>query len=158
MIEIKNGYAVMMFTDRFELDTYPLSEKTEQYLAENFKRKLLDMRVFDAEIEYRVFRGDVGQKLHERILKDNGEDQLEDEQYLDIDTIASAKSFQENHMVKATGGGCYRLPQDGFHDMKVKIKKHIAYEPETGQAYIRDWRLVDFFVQKEDKSEKRDGR
>ena len=65
-IEMEKGYAVMMFTDRFEVDGYPLSPECEQMLASGFEDKLLDMRVFNEEKEYRIFRGDAGRDFHFR--------------------------------------------------------------------------------------------
>ena len=148
-IEIENGYAMLMYTDRFDLDRYPLSEETEKYLSKNLEVKLLDMRIFNKKSEFRLFRGDVGRDLKCRVCKDEGRDFYEDEQYLDIDDIRSGKCFEKEGVVRATGGGYYRLPLESYKDVKVIIKNYVDYDKETGQAYIKDWRLAGFVTEKE---------
>ncbi len=53
--------------------------------------------------------------------------------------------FQKNSLVRATGGGCYELPLKGFQDAKIRLRNYLGYYEESGQAYVRDWRLTDVF-------------
>lgn len=91
-IDIDNGYAIIMCTDRFIIAEYPMGE-VESELDEIWENRLLDIRVFNSEKEYRLFRGDVGRGFSERILDDRAGDYFDDEQYLDIDTKRSKKTF-----------------------------------------------------------------
>lgn len=160
-MEEKDGYAIIMFTDRFEVDKYPLSEERKKDLEQNFGQKLVDMRVFNEECECRIFRGDAGKKFHWRVRKDvkknqsdgrSSEQYFDDEQYLDIDEIKSKRSFKEEGKVYATGGGAYRIPVKSYDEVKnakLIIRNYLEYEEETGQAYIKDWRLVKIFREEE---------
>lgn len=141
---ITKGYAVIMTTDSFIVDNYPLKDENEQYLAEKLNDRALDIRIFNKNMEYRIFRGDVGRKFAYRLKEDVGEEFFDDEQYLDIDTDRSLSFFSKEHKVQATGGGYYMLPLDSMEDVKIKIRNYIAYEKDSGEAYIKDWRLVEF--------------
>lgn len=150
-INIKSGYVVAMFTDKFEF--YSFDENTENILNENFEKKLIDMRIFNKDKECRIFRGDIGSKFYFRDSDDYiGNDYYDDEQYLDIDTKHSIDSFKNSGIVKAIGGGSYKLPFCDFNDIKICIRNYIDYNSESGQAYIKDWRLVDLKKEQEDKN------
>ena len=148
-IQISGGYAIIMCTDCFEVMEYPL-EKTEKFLAESWNDRLLDVRIFDSEKEYRLFRGDVGRPFSETILDDSLGDFFDDEQYLDIDTKRSAGTFAENKKVKATGGGSYTLPLDYFQGVKLKLRNYLGYD-ERGHAYVKAIRVTGF--KEEEKNE-----
>ncbi len=144
-IIVDEGYAVIMTTDSFIVDYYPLSAENEAYLEKELGDKLLDMRVFNKNAEYRLFRGDISEELRSRTLNDvdNTMDTYMDEQFLDIDDKRSVKCFKESGMVRATGGGYYKLPLESFNDIKLVIKNYVLYDA-NGQAYIKDWRMCDF--------------
>lgn len=146
---ISGGYAVMMFTDRFEVDIWPLAEQNEERLEKEMSQKLLDMRVFCESAEYRIFRSFVGAEFVAAYSRDEGQEYYDDEQYLDIDEKESAKTFGQAQMVRAMGGGYYRLPLESYRRMKVRIRNYVAYDEASGQAYIKGWRLVGFFQEKE---------
>ena len=141
-IDIDNGYAIIMCTDRFIIAEYPMGE-VESELDEIWENRLLDIRVFNSEKEYRLFRGDVGRGFSERILDDRAGDYFDDEQYLDIDTKRSKKTFMEQKKVRATGGGFYMLPLDDYQDIKLKIRNYLGYD-ERGHAYVKAVRLIGF--------------
>lgn len=155
-INVADGYAVVIFTDSFEVEKYPiLSDKTEKLLEEHLHDRLLDLRVFDESYEYRLFRGDAGSEFNSRIINDKNPranegldagDYFDDEQYLDIDTKASKEIFEKEKKVYATGGGKYSLPLPDMNDTKIRIRNYIAYEEDTGTAYIRDWRPAGFII------------
>ena len=143
-VRITDGYAVLMLTDRFLVDRYPLSDDTERLIESFFEQKLLDMRVFDQSVEYRIFRTDAGGDFRFRVLPDEGEEYFDESQYLDIDEPRSKESFEQGKEVRATGGGSYHLPLEYYQDAKVIVRNYIAYDENSGQAYIRDWRLAGF--------------
>lgn len=138
-ITITNGYAVVMFIDEFIVEKYPLELDDQTKLQNEWNKKLLDIRVFNKDKEYRVFRGDLGSPFCYSCIEDDSEklECFEDEQYLDIDTTKTGNGF-----VSATGGGSYKLPVYGKGDIKVYIKNYIDYDT-MGQAFIRKWRLTD---------------
>lgn len=144
-VQIQRGYAIIMTTDRFVADEYPLSTQNKEYLKSNIE-KLLDMRIFNEHAEYRVFRGDIGRSFMMRFKQDTeGEDYYDDEQYLDIDESRSAPGFQKGKQVRATGGGYYALPLDSCKGIKLIIRNYLGYRDGSGQAYIKDWRLLGFY-------------
>ena len=66
--------------------------------------------------------------------------------------------FKAGHMVRATGGGIYHLPLETMNNAKVEIRNYVGYDEETGQAYLKDWRLRRFFVEKGGKADGAEGR
>lgn len=149
---MEKGFFFAMLTDEIMWESWPLSSEKR----ENFRKKegkLLDIRIFNKEKEVRMFRGDIGRKLQGRSIDDGKAipDRLEyfdEEQYLDIDDKRSEEVFAKEKKVFATGGDCYFLPLPGFVDAKVKLRNYLGYYEETGQVYIRDWRLMDLFQEK----------
>ena len=149
-IDIKNGYAVIMFTDCFEIAEYPITDsETAEKLDKGFGTKLIDIRIFDAEKEYRVFRGDVSSKnFFFRKLDDLcSETMCDDEQFLDIDVVRTTEDYINSSKVRAVGGGFYKMPlkniqNSNLNDIKIHIRNYVHYD-EYGQAYIKDWRITD---------------
>ncbi len=146
------GFLFAMFTDEIVWESWPLtSEKRENFRKK--EGKLLDVRIFNKEKEVRMFRGDIGRKLQGRSI-DDGKDILkqqeyfDEEQYLDIDDKRSEEVFAREKKVVATGGGCYSLPLPGFVDAKVRLRNYLGYYEETGQVYVRDWRLMGLFQER----------
>lgn len=128
------GYAVLMYTDEFDVVEYPCEIKDEN--------KLLEIRIFNNECEYRMLRGCIGEEFSYRYVDDIDKDYFEDYQRLDID----ATKGKDYGKVFATGGGKYSLPinlASNGKDLFVKIHSYIKYD-DNGLAYIDDWRLVDF--------------
>lgn len=147
--DIKDGYIFAMYTDTILFEKWPLTDERK----EDFRRKedkLLEARVFSKEKEWRLFRSDIGKKnFILRLLEDTENmDYYDEEQYLDIDEKRSGTLFLNEQKVRATGGGIYSLPLFDYRNVKIKIRNYIAYYEETGQAYIRDWRLTDLFQEK----------
>lgn len=154
-IEVEKGYAILLFTDRFQVDEWPLSKENEDGLEKDFDDKLLDMRVFCEEMESRIFRGDAGSDFFSRTAIDAGRDFYDDEQFLDIDETLSEKGENGFWKIRATGGGSYCLPvkafvntkgllADSIQNAKIRLRNYIDYDEKSGQAYIRDWRLCGF--------------
>lgn len=153
--EMKEGFCFAMLTDEIFWESWPLSPERQKAFRKK-EWKLLDIRIFNSEKEMRMFRGDIGRKLQGRSIDDNGkaltpEDYFDEEQYLDIDSKRSGDLFLKGQKVMATGGGCYHLPLAVFENAKVSIRNYLGYYEETGQAYVRDWRLMNLFQEKEEK-------
>lgn len=147
--QIKQGFLFAMLTDQIVWKSWPLSD-TDRGDVQKRQDKLLDIRVFNCEKEARMFRGHVGGVLKGRLADDTRElldwqEYFDEEQYLDIDDVESVDSFQKNNRVKATGGGGYELPLKGFKDAKIRLRNYLGYYEESGQAYVKDWRLMEVF-------------
>ncbi|MBR5315364.1 MAG: hypothetical protein IKU44_01125 [Firmicutes bacterium] len=140
---IENGYVVASLTDAYIVDFWPMEKDS----LDGKEGKILEVRVFNEEKEIKMFRTDISKEFRMRIREDAGETETEyfdEEQLLDIDTKKSAKSFAEEHMVYATGGGRYFLPLADMKGAAVKIRYYLDSYKESGQARICDWRLVTF--------------
>lgn len=147
--KMTEGIIFAMLTDEIIFEKWPLAPREKEDFREK-EHKLLDVRVFNEKKEIRMFRGDIGRKLQGRVQDDEKEaadtiDFFDEEQYLDIDSVRSKELFRIKGKVAATGGGCYRLPLEGYADAKIKIRNYLEYYKPTGQAYIKDWRLVRLF-------------
>ena len=150
---VEKGYVLAAMTDNYIVDTLPL--KNEKIVEE----KLLEIRVFNIEMEAKLFRSDISKEFSYRLIDDannkyennikiNKEldysDYFDDYQYLDIDTQKSEDSFKDNHTVRTTGGGRYHLPMEKMEDVMIKVRMYFDKYPETGQARVFDWRVMDF--------------
>lgn len=138
------AYAMLIYTDTFEVLTYD-----EFVHADIDEETLLDLRIFNEEKEFRIYRDYCGTTFYPSI-KIIDEDMIascdvyDDYQYLDIDLKRTRKDKHQGK-VRATGGGWYKLPlrDDELVDAKLKIRNYVAYDI-LGQAYIKAWRLVGF--------------
>lgn len=127
------GYVLMLSTDQCVLDTYPVSYKNREYLTQNFEKRVLELRFFNKEKEHRLLRTDVRKEFQVRTTcgDDASQDYYDDEQYLELEFLKRSKQclvlFEKNK------------------DIKVTIRNYVDYE--QGQAYIKDWRLVELFYE-----------
>lgn len=180
--KILDGYLYLVFTDEIRFLKWPLDKEDVKALGgkscflkwlldeedvEELRKKidddtrLLECRIFNEHMEYRVARTDLGRPWKERFADDNTEEYkhgFEESYYLDIDDKKSEekqKGCKHNGSITvvATGGGKYELPLTEFKDMKIRIKNYVGYYEETGQAYVKDWRMAGF-----EKGEIEDGR
>ena len=148
---LANGYVVAAMTHRYLVDTWPMKED------EINEEKLLEVRVFNKDMDLKLFRSDISKEFTCRLINDKtGEyyaetdkildysDYSDEYQYLDIDTQESKNSFKKNKMVRTTGGGIYRLPMNTMDDVMVQIRMYFDKYTQTGQARVFDWRVVDF--------------
>ena len=147
--EIERGFVFAMLTDEILWERWPL-ESDRRKLFQEKEEKLLDIRVYNREREVRVSRSDIGRKFLGRNLNDGKEssewqDYFDEEQFLDIDDERSKELFAVEGKVQATGGGRYPLPLPDFRNAKVLIRNYVGYYEESGQAYVKDWRLSDLF-------------
>lgn len=147
--EIERGFVFAMLTDEILWERWPL-ESDRRKLFQEKEEKLLDIRVYNREREARVSRSDIGRAFRGRSLNDEKEssewqDYFDEEQFLDIDDKCSNELFSVEGKVQATGGGRYPLPLPDFRNAKVLIRNYVGYYEESGQAYVKDWRLRDLF-------------
>lgn len=127
---------------------------TDEFIVGNWKDKrneilekqgrLLEVRVFNKDLEIKCFRSDIGKDFKERIRKDDGDINFFDQkQIIDIDTKRS-KDFGRNSIVVSTGGGIFELPVDDIENVSILIRHYYRRNEETGQAEVYDWRAVEF--------------
>lgn len=147
--KISKGFLFIMFTDEIWVEQLPLEDKKKARMKAK-EGVLLEARVFSESREDKLFRGDIGRAFLWRSIVDSGtQDCFDEEQYLDIDEKRSDELFAKEYKVRATGGGSYHLPLSDYREAKVRIRNYVDYYEETGQAYVKDWRLVEFFQAKE---------
>lgn len=101
--------------------------------------KLLELRAFDENSEYRVYRSAIDNPFFERKIDDRADEQqyFDEEQYIDIDSTRS-----EGNVRYTTGGGKFHLPQDSLNVTKIVIRYYYDYDNE-GIASVTDWRIVE---------------
>lgn len=112
-IEGKDFWFYAVLTDQVILERWNVEQYKE--MIEKQERKILELRLFSEEVEYKLFRGDVGEKaFYYRVLPEEPEDDY----------------IEENHYRKEN------------REQKIVIRNYISYYEKTGQAYVTDWRFV----------------
>lgn len=138
-------------------DTRP-DEKELSELAQNG----LEIRVFDEKREAKWFRASIDKEFDFRLLDDDisKKDSLhiwDESQYLDIDDKRTGKSIKNGEIQKgivfATGGGKYPLPLEKYKNAKIKVCNYLGEDPDTGELYVEDWRLVGLVEGEKEKGE-----
>ncbi len=139
------GFVTAQLTDQYILDYWPM--KNESLVGK--EGKILEVRVFNKDKEYKLFRADLLDDFKIRLIdeseiKPKKDDYFDQKQFLDIDTARSHELFQKKHRVKTTTGGDYYLPLDSFDKMPyVVVRQYFGINERNGQAFINDYRLVD---------------
>ena len=127
-------YKLAIYSDRADF----VSEVTEP-------EKLLELRVFDENGEFRAYRDVLGKPFKCREINKKNENlfagSFEENQYLDIDTNYKFKDDETKR--QATGGGQYHLPEDAKDMTMLKVRYYYNYNSE-GIAQKCDWRLAGF--------------
>lgn len=136
-----SGYALIQCTDRYTVLELPDKDID---ISEN---KLLEIRIFNKDEEKRLFRLDLQDEFCYYVINDTDLkpeiDYFDQQQILDIDTT----KVLEGNCVRSTGGGVYTIPKSVFEDKLEKaavIIRHYFGVTPTGQAYIKDFRCVEF--------------
>ena len=136
-----NTFFVAQYTDKFDIGIW------NKNVIEN-TNKLLELRVFDKDKEWKLFRSDIGKDFSYRFQgeednKGDGLDYFDEVQLLDIDITKSSKGKK---MMCTTAGGKYNLPKDisDLDRAAIRVRHYFGVDNESGQAFIRDYRLVDF--------------
>lgn len=153
---IEKGFIFAMLTDEILWERWPM-EPDERKTFQEKEEKFLDVRIYSQEREVRIFRSDIGRMFQGRSLNDQKEeaefqDYFDEEQFLDIDDTRSEELFDREGKVQATGGGKYRLPLPDFRNAKLLIRNYLGYYEESGQAYVKDWRLIDVFQERKEEA------
>lgn len=156
--EIKNGFFIAQCTDKLIIEKI---DDNYVWDTDTLYNRAFDIRIFNTQSEVHLFRSSINNEFGQRTIlsdddamefkPDNYEQIINDEvvvyydevQFLDIDT---KKTDDLNHsgFVYATGGGKYHLPLENYNDAQVIIRNYLGFEPDTGRAYVKDWRIVDF--------------
>ena len=135
------------FVSKPRENTWFIAALTDEYILDNVKKlndllsdkegKVLEIREFNKDKEYKLFRPQIDTEFRERISENKGEfyDEI---QYLDIDTKASS-----GKVTVTTGGGKYNLPLHNKNNARIKIRYYIDKYETTGQARVSDWRIVE---------------
>lgn len=133
-------FFVAQYTDKFDIGIW------NENIIKN-TNKLLELRVFDNKKEWKLFRSDLGKDFYSRYEDDTGKkegvDYFDEVQLLDIDT---SKEYKKSELMKTTAGGEYNLPKDisELDRAAIRVRHYFGVDNESGQAFIRDYRLVDF--------------
>lgn len=128
------AYALALWTDKADF----ITDKT----ADIQEDKLLEIRYFDEEGEFRAYRSLIDDDFKTREIRNNdatyADGYYDEAQYLDID---SSRTKEKNDgFTYATGGGKYHLPNDA----KMLLTRTYYKFDEDGVARKYDWRLVGF--------------
>lgn len=129
----KDAYAYIVCSDKIfwtngELDDVDIN-------------KLKELRIFNANGEYRLLRPNLGVSFFERVIQSDAKlDYFDQWHYLDID----GTSINDDNTVSTISGGKYRLPVTASANLLIKIRNYVAYDEKSGQARVNDWRLVEF--------------
>lgn len=136
--ETLNQYIIAAFTDEYYVDRF--NNEAKEKLMDRLD-KALEIRVFGDDSEYKFFRTDISREfLYRHIVdSDNDNEYYDEEQFLDIDDTRTI-----GDSVYATGGGQYNLPIANKKNAKIKIRYYFGKYEDTGHAYIKDWRVVNF--------------
>ena len=169
------GYVIAQLTDKYIVDCWAIWIETFSSYSDSEKErtgeKLLEMRVFNKDSEYKLFRGSINRDFNlrriteEEVRTENGcsritageykcKDCFDQCQFLDIDSVRAKNehaSSEQCTKVFATGGGEYSLPSNVINMSNPMIKVRYywdKYSSLSGQARLCDWRLVDFTDEK----------
>lgn len=108
----------------------------------NNEDRLLEVRCFDENGEFWARRdypcGDF--KAREITKENESKDYIDEEQYLDIDEKLSDRA---GNIIRATGGGKYRLPEDATNAVKLLVRYYYTFD-DDGIARKTDSRLLGF--------------
>lgn len=101
--------------------------------------KLIELRAFDENSEYRVYRSTIDREFYERFAEDteiSESEYFDTEHFIDIDS-----NFNQGNTRKTTGGGIYHLPLTCANATKIVIRNYVSYD-DDGIASVFDWRIV----------------
>ncbi|MBO6206360.1 MAG: hypothetical protein J6O73_05415 [Lachnospiraceae bacterium] len=134
------GYAIASLTDEYIVDTWPM----ERYSLAGKEDKLLELHVFNKEIEERLIRTGISKGFKYRRTVDSGKDFFDEYHYIDIDTKKTVELG--NGDVVTTGGGRFHLPLEVKEGVMLKIRYYLDKYEDTGHVKLSDWRMVDFLA------------
>ena len=130
-------YVMTEFSDSFDLLTF----SQDFSLSDSDVEKLLDIRIFNEKMEYRLFRSNIGSCFHERKADDTVENFYDDIYYLDVDTNKTLE--EKDGYVYTTGGGRYHLPDTRMQNAGIRIRYYMERDDFSSVAKVTDWRIVE---------------
>ena len=149
------GYYVAALTDEYKVGFWPIVDDFDIVMTTG---KLLEFRVFNEDVEYKWFRGNISEELSYRKLADDDktsekyERAIEEQQLLDLD-FKKSDSYKMPGTVNMSRGGKFYLPLPEGEISKsdkpgIIVKYYVPkYDPNdstTVHAYVKDWRLAGF--------------
>lgn len=137
--KLGKGFFVAAFSDAYVVDQFGEGGSVLSQIEERIE-KLLELRMFNEDAEYKAIRTDIGREFRFRSIDDTAEERdcFDEIQMLDIDT----EVHLPDGYVQATGGGRYHLPIQHVKDAKVRVRHYLVKDETNGQARVDDWRLV----------------
>ena len=151
---VNNGYIYIMTTEEIDFcraadEGYGSDTEMDRLFSQG-----LEIRVFDEKGETKWFRTGIDKTYRFRRITDDRNvenDSLHwwnESQYLDIDTDRTKSERDigkiDKDTVYATGGGSYPLPTEQYNDTKIRIRNYLGEDDDTGELYVKDWRLAGF--------------
>ncbi len=134
-IEGMNGFYLAQLTDSLK------SGRIEDgSIATLNEEKVLDLRAFNSDREVHLFRGCIGESFQMRIADDSlmsaveKEGIIDEAHYLETDTERFGRNVNSANLLDFEGAEKFT---------KISIRNYLGYY-ETGQAYVKDWRVVGF--------------
>ena len=127
--KLENKIIFAIWTDRADILPNVLQED-----------KLLELRAFDENSEYRVYRSTADTDFYERFAEDSAKserDYFDTEQFIDINS-----NFNQSNIRKTIGGGTFHLPFAYANAVKIVIRNYVEYD-DDGIASVIDWRIVE---------------
>ena len=113
---------------------------------EDLEEKLLELRVFSQQEEFRAVRPYRGMEFKVRHIDDTLDlpPHFDEVHYLDQDRNRTKKLSGDYTAFTATGGGQYILPGDE-HTCRVQVRTYLTESPESNGIQLPgDWRIVAF--------------
>ena len=101
--------------------------------------KLIELRAFDENSEYRVYRSTIDREFYERFAEDteiSESEYFDTEHFIDIDS-----NFNQGNTRKTIGGGTFHLPLACANATKIVIRNYVSYD-DDGIASVCDWRII----------------
>lgn len=140
------GWILAQLTDEYIVDYWPMVFST----LEGKSEKIFEIRIFNQKKEVKIFRVDLQDELKCRII-DDGLNKTERKGYFDewqlLDIDLKRTHFDEDHIVRSTTGGTFRLPLEKSRlseNTGVKVRYYFDTYRENGQSFVCDWRAVSF--------------
>ena len=147
----EEAYIVAALTDNYIVGCWDINDIEKNKADFSFDTdKILEIRVFSVNREYKLIKSTSREKLIGRKIDDADDeekyrDYFDEIQVLDINTKIDRG---QDGKVESTNGGKYYLPivKAGNKEAPAKYIRVRYYfgKYESGQARIEDWRLVDF--------------
>ena len=142
----KKVFFIAQYSDRIKIGGWKEGTRVDE-------NKLLELRVFDEDKEWKLFRSDLGSNFSWRCRGDKhsdgtelikGKDYFDEIQFLDIDIPRSKNASQGVKFTTAGGSYCLPVNMPDLDRAGILIRHYFGVEAASGQAFIKDYRCVGF--------------